>query len=195
MGRTSQAFALDSDRLYSLAEFENLDLPDNGSRYELIEGVLKVSPPAGDDHGRSGNEIVLQIGFFDPKRKLGRSWMDTGFQVAPGFNPVPDVAFIKAENVPDRSRKTVQAKPDLVVEVWSPGDLDTKAHREEARHKIRLYQLAGVPVVWAINPANRSVEVYHPGQVSPVQVLGEDGELSGEDVIPGFTMPVRALFE
>ncbi len=63
------------------------------------------------------------------------------------------------------------------------------------RAKIRRYQVAGVSIVWAINPSDRTVEVYHPDHVRPVQKLGVGEELSGEVVIPGFTMKVAALFE
>ena len=61
MGRTSHVFAL--DRLYSLEEFESLDLPSDGSKYELIEGALHVSPPAGDEHGRIGSRIAKRINY------------------------------------------------------------------------------------------------------------------------------------
>jgi Uma2 family endonuclease len=192
MGQIAQAYAL--DRLYSLDEFEELDLPADGSKYELIEGELSVSPPAGDEHGRIGTEIIWQIALFDPDKKLGRIWQATRFQVAPGFGPAPDVAFISAAHLPPTSKGAVAVRPDLAVEVWSPGDLDTRAHREQARSKIRHYQVAGVSIVWAINPSNQTVEVFHPGQVSPVQVLGVADELSGEEVIPGFRLAVRSLF-
>jgi Uma2 family endonuclease len=193
MGQTAQAYAL--DRLYSLDEFEELDLPADGSKYELIEGELHVSPPAGDEHGRIGTRIVRQITLFDPDERLGRFWQATRFQVAPGFGPAPDVAFISAAHLPPTSKGAVTVRPDLVVEVWSPGDLDTRAHREQARSKIRRYQVAGVSIVWAINPSNQTVEVFHPDQVSPVQVSGVTDELSGEEVIPGFRLAVRSLFD
>ncbi len=196
MGRTAPAFALEGDRLYSLDEFESLDLPaSDGNKYELIEGALNVSPPAGDEHGRIGTRIVRHITLFDPEEKLGRFWQATRFQVAPGFGPAPDVAFIKAASLPPTSKGAVSIRPDITVEVWSPGDLDTKAHREEARNMIRRYQVAGVSIVWAVNPANRTVEVYHPDQAGPVQVMGVQDQLPGEDIIEGFTMPVKALFE
>jgi Uma2 family endonuclease len=193
MVQTAQAYAL--DRLYSLDEFEELDLPADGSKYELIEGELHVSPPAGDEHGRIGTRIVRRITLFDPDERLGCIWQATRFQVAPGFGPAPDVAFISAAHLPPTSKGAVTVRPDLAVEVWSPGDLDTKAHRAEARSKVRRYQVAGVSIVWAINPANQTVEVYHPTQVNPVQVLNIGDELSGEDVIPGFHLAVRSLFE
>lgn len=195
MTQSTATLESNRNRLYSLKEFEELDLPNDDNKYELIDGVLKVTPPAGDDHGRIGSAIVRKITLFDPEGSLGQFWQATRFQVAPGFGPAPDVAFIKAEHLPERTRGAVAAKPDLAVEVWSPGDLDTKAHQAEARAKIRHYQVAGVALVWAINPAAQTVEVYHPNQVDPVQVLGVGDELSGEDVIPGFTMKVGALFE
>lgn len=193
MGRTSQAFTI--DRLYSLDEFEELDLPNDGSKYELIEGALHVSPPSGSNHGRISTKLIRRITLFDPDEKLGQFWVDTGFRVSPGFGPAPDVGFIMTAHLPPDTIGAVPVRPDLAVEVWSPGDLDTKTHQAEARSKIRRYQVAGVLIVWAINPSTRTVEVFHPGQVNPVQVLGVDDELSGEDVIPGFTMAVRSLFE
>ena len=182
-------------RLFSLKEFEELDLPNDGNKYELIDGVLHVTPPAGFQHGKIGAKIVKRINLFDPDDKLGLVLQDTRFQVSPGFGPAPEVAFIIAANIPLDTRGAVPVPPDLAVEVWSPGDLDTKAHQAEAKAKIRRYQVAGVAIVWAINPATQTVEVYHPDRVEPVQVLGVDDELGGESVIPGFTMKVRALFE
>lgn len=181
--------------IYSLEEFEKLELPNDDNKYELIDGVLKVAPPPGYQHGKIAANIVWQIIVFDPARKLGLVLQDTGFKVAPGFAPSPDVAFIKAANLPPNTRGAVPVPPDLAVEIWSPGDLDTATHRREARAKIRHYQVAGVALVWAINPPARTVEVYHPNQTGPVQILGLEDELSGEDVIPGFTMPVKGLFD
>jgi Uma2 family endonuclease len=187
---------LENQRLYSLQEFEELDLPHNGNKYELIDGVLVVTPPAGFQHGRISSKIARHVNLFDPDERLGIVLQDTGFRVAPGFGPIPDVAFLMTANVPPAdTRGMVPLPPDLAVEVWSPGDLDTVTHRAEARAKIRRYQTAGVSIVWAINPPARTVEVYHPNQTGPVQVLGINDELSGEEIIPGFTMPVKALFE
>jgi Uma2 family endonuclease len=66
---------------------------------------------------------------------------------------------------------------------------------EDVYKKVRSYQSSGVPIVWVINPRKLSVEVYHHNQIEPVEELGLDGQLEGSDVIPGFTMPVKALFE
>ena len=186
---------LENQRLYSLQEFEELDLPHNVNKYELIDGLLVVTPPPGFQHAKIGAKIIKRINLFDPDDKLGLVINAVGFMAAPGFAPSPDVAFIMAENVPPDTRGMVPVPPDLAVEVWSPGDLDTAAHRAEARAKIRRYQTAGVSIVWVINPPARTVEVYHPNQTGPVKELGINDELSGEDVILGLTMPVKTLFE
>lgn len=196
MGRTAYAYPLESKRLYSFKEFEVLDLPDDGYKYELIDGELKASPPNGYQNGLIRANLVKATVLFDPDEKFGLVIQSVGFMAAPGFGPIPGVAYILASHVPPSDTKgLVPFPPDLAVEVWSPYNLSTRKHQNEARAKIRRYQVAGVPIVWAINPANKTVEVYHPDQTGPVQVLGVEGELSGEDVIPGFTMPVKALFE
>jgi Uma2 family endonuclease len=190
---TQLAAALEN-RLYTLDEFDELDLPDNGNKYELIEGAIVVSPPAGDEHGRIINILSYILNDHVLPRKLGQVWQTSGFKIGPGFRPAPDIAFITAARLPRTSKGAVEAVPDLVVEVWSPRDLDTKNHREEARRKIRRYQTAGVRIVWSINPAAHTIDVYHPDQPGPVEMLDETATLSGEDLLPGFNYPVKNLF-
>lgn len=186
---------IESKRLYTSEEFEALNLPDDENTYELIDGELVVSPPAGDEHGGIADTIRHKLSLFDPDRKLGRVRQATRYQVAPGFSPAPDLAFVKAERAVPVTKGAVPTRPDLAVEIWSPHDLDTRKRQHDARDKIRKYQVGGVPVVWAINPETKEVEVYHPDQAEPVQVLGINDELSGEDVIPGFNLSVKMLFE
>ncbi len=83
----------DSKRLYTLEEFEELDLPHNGNKYELIDGALKVTPPAGFEHGKIGAKIVKRINLFDPDDKLGLVLEATRFQVAPRLWSGPGCSF------------------------------------------------------------------------------------------------------
>ncbi|MEO8395216.1 MAG: Uma2 family endonuclease [Chloroflexota bacterium] len=76
--------------------------------------------------------------------------------------------------------------PDLAVEVVSPTD------REPAiRRKLAIYAEAGV-LVWLVRPRQQTVEVYAPDQ--PVEIVGIDGTLVGSDLLPDFTLAVRAIF-
>jgi Uma2 family endonuclease len=77
--------------------------------------------------------------------------------------------------------------PDLAVEVISPTD-----KRADIEQKQRLYALAGVPLVWWVDPEARTVTVHRPGQEP--DVLDESMMLDGEHVVPGFSMPVERIF-
>lgn len=182
-------------RLYTVEEFEALTLPDDEATVELIDGEIIMTPPPGDEHGTIADKICTAIVLHDPEGKLGKKWQATRFKVADGFVPAPDVAFVVKSRIVPTVKGAVPVVPNLVVEIWSPGDLDTQAHRERNRLKVRKYQNAGVRIVWAINPQNKTVEVYHPNQAEPVAILKLEDELSGDEVLPGFKLAVNKLFE
>jgi Uma2 family endonuclease len=180
------------ERTYTPQEFEAL--PEFEELYELVDGKLVKKPMPGDAHGRIGKRIDRKLAAFDPDESLGMMWRDTTFDVGTGWMPIPDLGFIVAERVPPESEKSVKGVPDLVVEIQSPSDLRSQKEREAAERKLADWQAVGVRIIWSINPRQKSVEVYHLGQHQPVQKLGINDELSGEEVIPGFKMKVSELF-
>ena len=101
----------------------------------------------------------------------------------------PDAAGIARARIPATGVPTGYwpFAPDLAVEVTSPPD-----RFASVQTKIAEYFSAGTRLVWVVEPATRTVSVYR----SPhnVQTLGEDDELSGEGVLPGFRWAVRRLF-
>jgi Uma2 family endonuclease len=181
------------EKTYTPEEFENM--PEFNERYELIKGRLVKRPMAGDDHGRIAQHINDMIFLFDQKRVLGRLWFDTNFDVGTGWMPIPDLGYVVAERVPPRSKKSIKVVPDLVVEIQSPSDLRSKTERDAAAKKLKDWQEVGVKIIWSINPDKKIVEVYHLGQDAPVDVLTVNDILSGENIIPGFTLAVKDLFE
>ncbi len=101
----------------------------------------------------------------------------------------PDVAFVRAERLREvgRPRGYWPGAPDLVVEVISPNDLYT-----EVAEKVAEYLEHGTRMVLVLNPRRPNVAVHRPNQ--PVRILTIDDVIDGEDVVPGWTMPVRDLF-
>ena len=77
--------------------------------------------------------------------------------------------------------------PDLAVEVVSPGD-----SAREVREKVADWMRAGVRLLWAIDPATRSVTVYR--STDDFDLLSEDDTLDGGQVIPGFSAAISDLF-
>jgi Uma2 family endonuclease len=184
---------LDLSRTYTADEFEAL--PDDGNRYELINGRLQLMPPAGGTHGNISMNLVKYILFFDPQGTLGKMWFTTGFNMNISNVPEPDIAYVVASRVPTITAKAIKVVPDLVVEVWSPSQLTKTGIDKDSLDKIRAYQKAGVKIIWSIHPELQTISVYHPDQTDPVAVLGINDELDGEDVIPNFKLAVSKLFE
>ena len=100
----------------------------------------------------------------------------------------PDVMYLRKERVPANwALESYRAVPDLVVEVISPNDL-----APELEAKVAGYLDAGVRIVWVVDPEQRIVRIHRAD--GSIGWLRENDALSGDDVLPGFTCPVRELF-
>ncbi len=171
-----------------------LTVPDDGYRYEVVEGVLVRMAGSGLDATTIGGLLVIALGSFVYAHRLGLVTPSDGVYKFPGAETglLPDVGFVEAAKVaqiPDR-RKPVPFAPDLAVEVASPSqDADDMAA------KARTYLDGGTRLVWVVWPDRRQVDVWHAGRsVGPVAVLTVDDTLDGEDVVPGFAHSVAAVF-
>lgn len=180
-----------ANRTYTIAEFMALPNPIDGTQQELVRGEIREMPPAGEEHGAIGGAIFGHIWMYLRQNNLGKVYQDTGVVIDPVLNTVraPDVAFIRKERFSGRVTGALPVEPDLAVEVISPYD-----RYGDVEDKVEDYLRAGVRLVWVVNPRRKFVEVYHPNVEQPT-LLNIDDELNGEDVLPGFTLKVRALFE
>ena len=176
-----------------------LAIPEDGWRYELVQGrLVRVSPTTGG-HGEVSDSLYVAVRTFVMTQRLGRVFMpETGFDLTqPGDAGdtvlAADVAFVRAERVPQpgsrNSRRFPRLAPDLVAEVAFPN----QCHPEMAE-KARLWLAAGVRLVWIVWPADRQVDVWLPGMDEPAATLREHDALDGRDVLSGFSLPVARLF-
>jgi Uma2 family endonuclease len=166
----------------SITDEELLQLPEDGNKYEVVDGELVVSPGAGFRHEDIVAELVTRLRTFASERNLGRVLPSNLLFVLPSGNRRgPDVSFIAAERVAALPPDTVfpRLAPDLAVEVLSPSD---SARR--VQDKVGEYLEAGVRLVWVIDPENRRAVIYRA--LSSVEQITSDGTLEGEDVLPGF---------
>jgi Uma2 family endonuclease len=184
---TVQTKLLTVDEFYKWAS-----RPENQDKlYELDEGRVVEMPPAGEYHGAICFLIAYLLGKYVFQRGKGYICTnDTGLLVKrrPGTVRGPDIMLFD-ENRPLRklSRKFADRIPKLVVEVLSPSDQMTKVMR-----RISQFLKRGVPLVWLVDPEERAVTVYRPGQVH--YVLREEEEVTGEDVLPGLRYRVAEFF-
>jgi Uma2 family endonuclease len=124
-------------------------------------------------------------------RNLGIVSGESGMmRLFPGLVRIPDVAFASWKRFPDRRMPTEPIPdlvPDLVVEILS----ESNTEKEMAR-KYREYFQAGVQLVWEIDLKKRAVIVYTAPDRSTL--LNETQTLEGDDILPGFTLPLAQLF-
>jgi len=170
---------------------EDLLQMEDPERYELADGQLVDRNMSVESVWIAG-QCFARINRFVGEHRLGLAFGDgLGFRCF-GEDPLrvrrPDASFIARGRLePDQfAEGYCLVAPDLVVEVVSPGDLYVDVHR-----KVGEYRRAGVRLIWVVSPAERCVTVFRGS--GEVVELAEHEELSGLDVLPGFSCPVREL--
>ncbi|MBI4530809.1 MAG: Uma2 family endonuclease [Candidatus Latescibacteria bacterium] len=170
---------------------ELLDMGDIGP-CELIRGELIMMSPAGGKHGSIALEIGRLLGNYVKEHGLGIvCTAETGFLIArnPDTVRAPDVAFVAKERIPPEGIPSTYwpFAPDLAVEVVSPND-----HWSEVEEKVEEWLRAGTRMIWVVNPQTQTIHVYCPPK--DVRLFLDQDILSGENVLPGFTVPVADIF-
>ncbi len=171
---------------------ELLHMPDDGFRYELVEGELRKMTPAGSEHGFLSNEISWRLTDHVRRHSFGQVFgAETGFRI--DHNPdtvlAPDTSFIRKERIQAIGipKEYFPEAPALVVEIISPSDT-----AEEVDDKMRRWIAAGVELRWIVYPKGRSVTVYRSR--NDIQILSTNDTLDGESVVPGFQCRLSDLF-
>jgi Uma2 family endonuclease len=169
------------------------ELPDDGMRHELVRGELRTMPPTGLGHADHESLFDGSLGPYVRRHQLGRVFTgEPGFVLATNPDTVraPDVAFITRERLQASGVPTgyFHGAPDLAVEIVSPNDRYT-----EVSEKVAEWLTHGTRLVLVADPRRRTVTAYRPDQT--FRIYGIDDALSGEDVVPGWSLSVRELFD
>ncbi|MBX3068911.1 MAG: Uma2 family endonuclease [Thermomicrobiales bacterium] len=176
-----------------LVTAEDLLAMGSDAPYELWEGVLKNVSPSSARPSVITLRIASAIMMFADNHRLGFvASSDAGFILNDNPHTVvaPDVGFVRRERLPVGIpvRGFFPIPPDLAVEVISPTD-----ERGDIARKQELYARAGVPLVWWVDPENRTVAVHRLGH--DVVVRDEAATLDGGDVLPGFQIDLHRIFD
>jgi len=169
-----------------------LRMPDNGCRYELLAGELKMMSPAGWKHGVIAGRLHGWLFQHVEQHSLGTIFTaETGFLLGrdPDTVRTPDVAFVRNEHFPEEEPAEAYwpGAPDLAVEVVSPRDTV-----QDVDDKVKAWLTAGAMMVWVVNPNLRNVTVYR--SATDIKTVTERDDLDGEDIVTGFRCPVAAVF-
>lgn len=165
---------------------EYLDLPEDGFKYDVIEGVMRVSPSASSDHGSAQGGFIQALRNYLDSHAVGRAFVEVDIFLPDGGDPLrPDVSFVSTE----RSaivKQHIHGTPDLVCEVLSDStaqrDLGVKAER---------YLTCGVSEYWIVDPRNQTVQAWCNRKDTWEKRTGDS---PASELLPGFTVAAARIF-
>src|SRR3989442_1606492 len=181
-------------RLESLFTVEDIELmPDDGNRYEVIEGELYVSRSPGLPHQRVTANAIFIFKTYLQDNPIGEIIPTPGL-VFDRYNAViPDLVFYTHERANQIiSEERLIAAPELAIEILSQGYQNLSRDRVAKRN---LYAKRGVAEYWIIDASERSVEIYRlrNGSLDLVATLRDDDEVS-TPLLPGLKFKASSLF-
>jgi len=169
-------------------------LPDDGKRYEIIDGELFVSKQPHFYHQHVCGKIYRSLENWSDKSKLGQAIIAPGLVFAAGDDLVPDVAWLTKQrlSVALGDDGKLHSAPDLMVEVLSPGPTNIRRDREA---KLKLYARRGVLEYWIVDWRAQSIEIYRRlnNNLGLFATLMK-GDLLESPLLPGFSEQLHTFF-
>lgn len=178
----------------SQEQFAELAQINQDVRLELTaKGELIIMPPTGGETGNRNFDLTGQIWLWNRQKRLGKAFdSSTGFVLPNGANRSPDASWIRMERwealTPEQRKKLLPLCPDFAVELVSESD-----RLSQIQEKMQEYLANGLRLGWLIDPKTKIVEIYRPNQA--VEVLKSPLTLSGEDVLPDFTLSLAEIWD
>lgn len=168
------------------------ELPDDGTRYEVIDGVLYMTPPPSTAHQSTSSHLFTAMSVYVRDRRLGYIFTaPIGVRLPTQSVPFqPDIVFVAAARGAIIGPQYIEGVPDLVVEILSPSNWPY-----DRQEKFRAYQTAGVAEYWIVDYRARTVEVFALEEGEYV-LLGKWGlgETASSRVLAGFQVAVTEVF-
>ncbi len=169
-------------------------LPDNGSRYEIIDGELFMTRAPRWSHQKVADNICAVLNRWSDETKLGEATTSPGIIFSEVDNVIPDVVWVSNErlSVLLNEAEHLTGAPELIVEVLSPG---AENERRDRQVKLKLYASQGVQEYWIADRRLQQVQVYRRQSaiLKLVATLLVGDEISSP-LLLGFTCSVILFF-
>src|SRR5436853_1537629 len=170
-------------------------LPDDGKRYEIIDGELYMSRQPHWHHQRACGKIFAALETWSVQTGVGEANLAPGVIFADDDDVAPDVVWLShtrraAALGPDGHLHTA---PELVIEVLSPGSTNERRDREA---KLKLYSRRGVLEYWIVDWQKRCLETYRRERaILTLTATLYEADLLESPLLPGFYCQVSQLFD
>jgi Uma2 family endonuclease len=182
-----RAIELSDDQFYTLCR-NNPDLKFERNAH----GELIIMPPTGGETGRRNSSLITDMNIWNRQTRLGQVFdSSTCFKLPNGADRSPDVSWIRQDRwdglTPEQKEKFPPICPDFVIELMSPSDT-----LKTVQAKMQEYLENGTNLGWLINRKDRQVEIYRSER--SVEILQAPSSLSGEMILPGFTLDLESIW-
>ena len=156
------------------------------------QGELIIMAPAGGESSAQSLSVAAQLYIWSKKDGTGMAFdSSAGFTLPSGAVRSPDASWVSNERLasvtPEQMKKFLPLCPDFAVEILSPSD-----SLRQTEEKVKEFLVGGTRLGWLINPRNRQVSVYRPGE--EVRVLEDPATLSGDPELPGFVLDLGSVW-
>jgi Uma2 family endonuclease len=180
---------------FTAEQFERLCEANPDRSFELTAaGVLIIVSPVGTESGNYEFELGGQLFVWNRQTSLGKAFSSsTIFTLPDGSKKSPDAAWVELSRWEalsrDERKKFAQLVPDFVIELRSETD-----RLPPLQAKMIEYRNNGVRLGWLINPQQQQVEIYRSDR-EDIEILSKPMTLSGENILPGFTLDLIPIWE
>ncbi|MFZ0545716.1 MAG: Uma2 family endonuclease [Candidatus Promineifilaceae bacterium] len=168
-------------------------LPDDGTRYEVIDGTLFMAPPPSVAHQKASNSLAYLLTDYVYKHNLGHILTaPVGVQLPNQEVPLqPDIVFVAQRNEEIIGSQYIEGVPDLVIEILSPSNWPY-----DRNQKFLTYQQAGVPEYWIVDYRAKTVERFSldEGEYLLWEGIRHIGENVTSQVLMGLEVAVSDIF-
>lgn len=166
-------------------------LPEDGRRYQVLEGELDVTPAPSTFHQGISRNLEFALLQHVRKNKLG-ILLDSPVDVILSSDVVvqPDIVFVAQERASIVTKRAIEGPPDLVVEILSPW-----TRRTDRITKLPLYARFGVHECWLVDPEEKSMEIFSlSGNQYLLAATAYGNETIGSSLFPGFVLSLEEVF-
>jgi Uma2 family endonuclease len=183
--------------MYQSTRWQTADLellPDNGSRYEIIDGELLVTRAPHWKHQKVITKLIQSLGFWSGQTKLGEVVTTPGIIFTDDDHVIPDLVWISTDRLArslDESGHLLAA-PELVVEVLSAGNDHERRDREVKR---KLYAIRGVQEYWIIDWERQQIEIFRRDSHGlPLVATLFPSDVLSTPLLPNFEQSIARIF-
>jgi Uma2 family endonuclease len=198
MAQTEEAIRPEAAEVIPELRWTSADLevlPDNGKRYEIIDGELFMSKQPQWHHQFVCGQVYSALQTWSIQTGAGQANLAPGVIFADDDDVAPDVVWISKNRRAAALGQDghLHAAPELVVEVLSPGSANERRDREA---KLKLYSRRGVLEYWILDWYVRQIEIYRrEDQALRLIVTLHPTDTLTTPLLPGFACSVAGLFD